>query len=252
MNIIIFGATGGIGKALAERLHAQKEALFLSARHEPRLASLAGQTGSSCRSADTCDSLQVDRVFKEAQVKLSQIDGVAYCVGSLLLKPAHLTTDEEFREVLDVNLTGAFYVLRAAAKAMMSSGGSIVFVSSAAARTGMMNHEAIAAAKAGLMGLALSAAATYAPRGIRVNAVAPGMVETPLTESLLKNPAARSMSESLHALKRIGKPEEVASMIEWLLKPENSWVTGQVFGIDGGLATLKPRPESVSRQGGIR
>jgi NAD(P)-dependent dehydrogenase (short-subunit alcohol dehydrogenase family) len=124
---------------------------------------------------------------------------------------------------------------------MMASGGSIVLCSTAAARAGFANHEAIAAAKAGVIGLTLSAAATYAPRNIRVNCVAPGLVDTPLAARITANPAALQASTAMHALGRIGRPEDVASAIAWLLNPENSWVTGQVLGVDGGLASLKPR-----------
>jgi NAD(P)-dependent dehydrogenase (short-subunit alcohol dehydrogenase family) len=124
---------------------------------------------------------------------------------------------------------------------MMQDGGSIVLVSTAAARIGIANHEAIAAAKAGILGLTLSAAATYAGRRIRVNAVAPGLVETPLSERITRSEANRKASEAMHALGRLGKPGDVASLMAWLLDPENEWVTGQVFGVDGGLATLRSR-----------
>ena len=117
--------------------------------------------------------------------RYGRIDGVVNCVGSLLLKPAHLTSDKEWDATLINNLHSAFYVLREAARIMMKGGGgSIVLISSAAARVGLANHEAIAAAKAGILGLTLSAAATYASKGIRVNAVAPGLVRTPMTERI--------------------------------------------------------------------
>jgi 3-oxoacyl-[acyl-carrier protein] reductase len=124
---------------------------------------------------------------------------------------------------------------------MMQAGGSIVLSSSAAARVGLANHEAIAAAKAGVIGLMLSAAASYAPRGIRVNCVAPGLVRTPLTARTTANEASLAASTGMHALGRIGEPEDVAAAIAWLLDPAQGWVTGQVIGVDGGLATVRPR-----------
>jgi NAD(P)-dependent dehydrogenase (short-subunit alcohol dehydrogenase family) len=124
---------------------------------------------------------------------------------------------------------------------MMKTGGSVVLVSSAVARAGLANHEAIAAAKAGIVGLALSAAASYASRQIRVNCVAPGLVRTPLTARLTANEASMKGSMAMHPLGRIGEPEEVAAAIAWFLDPAQSWVTGQVLGIDGGLATLRTR-----------
>lgn len=111
----------------------------------------------------------------------------------------------------------------------------------AAARAGFANHEAIAAAKGGVIALTMSAAATYGGRNIRVNCVAPGLVETPLTARITGNDAARTASQAMHALGRIGKPEDIASAIAWLVDPENSWVTGQVIGVDGGLGTVRSK-----------
>jgi len=164
------------------------------------------------------------------------------CCGSILLKPAHLTTSAEWSQTLSANLSTAFHVVRAAATRMMrSGGGSIVLMSSAVAQRGMINHEAIAAAKAGVVGLAQSAAATYARYNIRVNCVAPGLTRTPLTESLTRNEASLKASAALHPLGRIGEPHEVASAVAWLLDPEQSWLTGQVIAVDGGLSSVQPR-----------
>lgn len=137
-------------------------------------------------SVDACMALAVNHY--------GRLDGVANCVGSLLLKPAHLTSAAEWHATLATNLGSAFATVRAAARAMMKTGGSIVLVSSVAARLGLANHEAIAAAKAGVGGLVISAAAAYAARGIRVNAVAPGMVRTPLTARLTQSEAALKRS----------------------------------------------------------
>ena len=123
----------------------------------------------------------------------------------------------------------------------MKEGGSVVLISSAAALAGLANHEAIAAAKAGIIGLVQSAAATYANIGLRVNAVAPGMVETSLTQQLTASPVMLKASIAMHALGRIGRPADIVNGINFLLNPENNWITGQVLAIDGGLSHVRPR-----------
>jgi NAD(P)-dependent dehydrogenase (short-subunit alcohol dehydrogenase family) len=155
-----------------------------------------------------------------------------------------LTSESDWQATLTSNLTTAFATVHAGVKSMMETGGSIVLVSSVAARIGLANHEAIAAAKAGIIGLTLAAAASYAERGIRVNCVAPGLVRTPLTARLTANEASLKASAAMHPLGRIGEPSDVASAMAWLLDPAHGWITGQVFGIDGGLATLRMRGKS--------
>lgn len=185
---------------------------------------------------DAADFEAVERVFKD----VGEIDGVVNFAGSLLLKPAHLTSKEDFDEVVSASLTTAFAAVRAAGK-MMKKGGSVVLISSATAMEGLANHEAIAAAKAGVIGLTLSAAATYAPQNLRFNAIAPGLVETKLTKTVTSNEMSRRYSQEMHALKRLGSPEDVARAICFLLAPENNWITGQVLGIDGGLSSVRPK-----------
>lgn len=245
----VIGATGGIGAALCRRLAAQGAKLFLGARDEAKLNALATEikgetqaaTQATTMSIDATQSESVDAFIANAIATFGQLDGVVNCVGSILLKPAHITTNDEWDFTLRQNLNSAFYVLRAATKAMQGRGGSVVLMSSAAGRTGLSNHEAIAAAKAGVIGLTLSAAASYAPRGVRVNCVAPGLVATPMTARITGNEASLKASAAMHALGTIGTPEDVASAIAWLLDPANNWVTGQIIGVDGGLATVRPR-----------
>ena len=238
---VILGATGGIGSALARRLAASGSRLVVAGRDEDKLAALADETGAVACAFDATDLASVARCIATGVERHGGIDGVANCVGSLLLKPAHLTSLEEWNSTLAVNLTSAFATVRAAARAMLRSGGSIVLVSSAAAQVGLANHEAIAAAKAGVTGLALAAAASYAPHGIRVNCVAPGLVRTPLTARLTASEAGLKTSTAMHPLGRIGEPDDVAAALAWLLDPAQSWVTGQVLGVDGGLANIRPR-----------
>lgn len=244
-NVLILGATGGIGSALARQLATLGYGLSLAARSSDRLEALATELKAHAGPVDATDSASVEACVDRAFAQLGPLHGVVNCVGSLLLKPAHSTTDEDWAGVLAVNLNSSFYVLRAAASRMMrTGGGSIVMLSSAVAQRGMINHEAIAAAKAGVVGLAQSAAATYARYNLRVNCVAPGLTRTPLTESLTSHEASMKASAALHPLGRIGAPEEVASAIRWFLDPQQSWVTGQVLAVDGGLSSVQARAAS--------
>jgi 3-oxoacyl-[acyl-carrier protein] reductase len=185
---------------------------------------------------DATDFDAVTAVFQQA----GNLDGVVNCSGSLFLKAAHMTSKEQYLSVIDASLTTAFATVRAAGK-HMTNGGSVVLVSSAAAMEGLANHEAIAAAKAGIIGLTLSAAATYAASNLRFNAVAPGLTETPMTTALTANDTSRKFSEAMHALGRLGKPEDVARAIVFLLDPANNWITGQVLAVDGGLSRVRPK-----------
>jgi 3-oxoacyl-[acyl-carrier protein] reductase len=116
-----------------------------------------------------------------------------------------------------------------------------VLVSTAATRVGLANHEAIAAAKGGIEGLVRAAAATYASAGIRINAIAPGLVKTPMTQRLWEDPQIAQASVQMHALGRLGEPGDIARAIAFLVDPANSWITGQVLGVDGGLGSIVPR-----------
>lgn len=238
---LVIGAGGGVGTALARRLHARGDTVVLAGRTEAPVAAVARELGVDHHVVDASDLGAVDDLVATIVDRHSRIDGVASCAGSLLLKPAHLTTADEWSEVLATNLTTAFAVVRAAAPAMRRDGGSIALVTSAAAQTGIANHEAIAAAKAGVIGLVRSAAATYGARGVRVNAVAPGLVRTSMTERLTANEAQADASRQMHVLGRLGEPDDVASALAWLLEPANDWVTGQVLGVDGGLGQVRTR-----------
>ena len=236
MKYVITASYGGTGSALTRRLAVKGHELLLIGRNGDKLAALSAEVNAQYVVTDLTN---LEAVEAAAQA-FGPIDGIVNCAGSILLKPAHITTEAEFQETLDTNLKTAFIALRAGVK-NMPSGGSVVLISTAAARLGYANHEAIAAAKAGVMGLALSAAATYAARNIRVNCVAPGLVDTPLASRITGNEAALKVSTAMHALNRIGKPEDIASMIDFLLDPSNSWITGQVFGVDGGLGTIRAK-----------
>ncbi len=227
-RFLVIAASSGIGQAAFSLLTSAGHSVFTTARDTSKVTPDA--------LLDATDFDAVDAVFRQA----GELDGVVNCSGSLLLKSAHLTSKEQYQDVIDASLTTAFATVRAAGK-HMSKGGSVVLVSSAAAMEGLANHEAIAAAKAGILGLTLSAAASYAGQNLRVNAVAPGLTQTPLTASLTGNETTRKYSESMHALGRLGTPEDIARAIVFLLDPANNWITGQVLAVDGGLSRVRPK-----------
>lgn len=238
LNFVVLGAAGGIGAETCRRLRVNGANLWLGGRNEERLASLADELNCSFGVLDATNIEQVEESVASAADSLGDLHGIVNCVGSILLKPAHRTTPDEWQETLATNLTSAFATVRAGFNTMRKQGGSVVLVSTAAARIGLPNHEAIAAAKAGVIGLMQSAAASYASHGLRINAVAPGLVKTGLTKRIWSHEKTAEASRKMHPLHRLGEPTDIASMIDWLLQRENDWVTGQVFGVDGGLGTL--------------
>ncbi|MEM7048792.1 MAG: SDR family oxidoreductase [Acidobacteriota bacterium] len=237
----ILGATGAVGRALAHRLSRDGAHVVVAGRNLAELEELADEVAGVPLRVDGRDFDQVAAAFEEAQNLPGNFVGAANCAGSILLKPAHLTTARDLDDTLATNLGTAFAVVRAAGRAFRRGGGSVVLVSSAAASIGLANHEAIAAAKAGIEGLTRSAAATYATSGIRFNAVAPGLVDSKMSRRIVDNPKALEASLALHPVGRVGRPEEIADVMAWLLSPAGSWVSGQVWGIDGGLGRLKTR-----------
>ena len=227
-NYLVIAASSSIGQAVVHALIAQGDTVFTTAQDNSKIQPNA--------LLDATDFDAVNEVFKQA----GPINGVVNCAGSLLLKSAHSTSKEQFQAVIGSSLTTAFATVRAAGM-HMKGGGSVVLISSAAALIGLANHEAIAAAKAGIIGLAQSAASTYANLNLRFNVVAPGMTDTPLTAQLISNAVAFKASKALHALDRIGAPEDISRAILFLLDPQNNWITGQVLAVDGGLSRVRPK-----------
>ena len=227
-NFLVIAASSSIGQAVVTDLRGQNHKVFTTARDNTKI--------DPDFILDATDFEAVDNVFKQC----GDIDGVVNCSGSLLLKSAHLTTKDQYQAVINASVTTSFATVAAAGKNMVK-GGSVVLISSAAAITGIANHEAIAAAKAGVIGLSLSAAATYASMNLRFNVIAPGLVQTSLTSSITSNELSRNFSQSMHALGRLGLPQDVARAIVFLLDPQNNWITGQTLSVDGGLAHIKSK-----------
>ncbi|MEM1056425.1 MAG: SDR family oxidoreductase [Bacteroidota bacterium] len=243
---VLLGGSGGIGSALARRLREAGDTVILGARDAQKLSALAGEIGAEAFTLDATEYAQVEALVKGAAERHGRVDGVVNLVGSIDLKPAHAMSVEAFQQVLQLNLHTAFYAVKAAASVMTKNrdprGGAVVLMSSVAARYGLANHEAVASAKAGIEGLVRAAAATYAGRGIRVNAVAPGLVRTPLAGRLVASEQAVEASAAMHPIGRIGEPQDLVGALALLLDREQAgWITGETISVDGGFAHARPR-----------
>lgn len=242
--VLVLGAYGGLGQTASRHLTDCGYRVICAGRDADKLRAFAAEIDCPFVQVDAGNFDEMGRCFEEASKCFGSLHGVVNAVGILLLKPAHTTTEEDWLSVITNNLTSSFACVKYGSKALMAKGGSIVLVSSAAAFAGLPNHDAIAAAKGGVSALARSAAATYARQNIRVNCVAPGMMKTPMTKSVTDNALQLEASIEMHALGRIGTPEDIAPAIEWLISDKSSWVSGEVLKIDGGLASLKRKSQA--------
>ena len=241
-NHIIGGITGGIGSKLAKALIADGHKVAGFARDKDKLSQFAQK--NICRTL-SCDATRPEKVTETIQTlieELGSIDTYTHAIGSIFLKPAHLTTDADWMRTLEANLHSAFYALRSVSKIMSKQGsGSCLFFSTAAAQTGIANHEAIAAAKGGVEAMVRSAAASYSTRGIRINAIAPSLTDTPLSQSIVGNTQALEISKRMHPLGSIGQADDVASLAAWIHSENAQFVTGQTFVVDGGISSIVPK-----------
>jgi len=243
--VLIAGVTGGIGSDVARRLAHSDWQVAGYARGADKLAALQTELPAlHTVVADATQPAEVEAAVKSTIERFGRLDAYIHAVGSILMKPAHLTSLADWHRVIDLNLNSAFYGLKSAVLPMQAQGGgSIVLISSVAAQAGLPNHEAIAAAKGGVNGLVLAAAASYANKNVRVNAVAPGLVDTPMAAALLGSEQARQFSEKMHPLGKVGRAANVGSLIAWLVSADADWVTGQIWSVDGGMAHLRPKPK---------
>lgn len=239
-NYLLIAGNSSIGQECAKLMIEGNHQVIITGRNAEKTAKIANELGVNFKILNVSNFDEVDQIFANVKEEFGEINGVANFSGSLFLKPAHLTSQKDYDLVVADNLTTSFAVVRASAK-HMSNGGSVVLLSSAVAKVGMANHEAIAAAKAGIIGLALSAAASYASNDLRFNVIAPGLTDTELTKSITNNENSLKLSTSMHALGKIGKAKDIASGVLFFLLPENNWITGQVLCIDGGLSNVRPK-----------
>lgn len=225
---LIVGGTSGIGNALVKQLSAAGNNVIVASREEKNIAGLSNVTFQ-----------QLD-VNEEVQLDLPEsIDGIAYCPGSINLKPFHRIKEEDFMAEFQLNALGAVKVIQhALPKLKKAESASIVLFSTVAVQTGLTFHTSIAMAKGALEGLGRSLASELAPK-IRVNLVAPSLTDTPLANSLLSSDEKRKANADRHPLKKVGTSEDIANAAMYLLTDQSAWMTGQVLHVDGGMSRLK-------------
>lgn len=235
---LITGASGGVATALAARLRTAGWRLALVSRTPLEVPE--GELGIV---ADVATEAGAEQALATASAAFGQPpDAVAHCAGAILVAPIGRTTEAQYRACLAANLDSAFFVARAYAPRVPPSGrpGALLFFSSVAAGIGVANHAAIAMAKGGIEGLVRSLAADFSGAGLRVNAIAPGLMRTPATERMLANAASAKAIAAQYPLGRHGEAGDAAALGAFLLSDEAGWITGQVVGLDGGFQAVRP------------
>lgn len=235
--MIIVGATGYTGAALAKSFAKEDIQCHLISRNEEELKKLAlenGQNYSVC--SDVANFQNVEESLKD--VENDKISGFAYCIGSIVLKAFQTTKPEDFTNTFNLNVMGAIHFIKKLQKQLSENNGSIVLFSTVAVDRGFNMHSVISAAKGAIQGLTTSLAAEFAPK-IRVNCIAPSITQSKMAKPILDNLRIAEQIPTKHAMKRVGKPEDLAEIAKFLLLPNSSWITGQVFHVDGGKINLE-------------
>ena len=229
---LIFGATGSVGSSLAEQLNSGND-VHLVARNESEVKVISEKLGCSYTVADVLEDGFIEKVKSD----ISDIKGVAYCVGSIDLKPLRMVTEADMNKCMKLNLYSAIEAIKGFQESLKKNKGSVVLFSTVAAQRGFTNHTIIASAKAAVEGLTVTLAAEFAPN-IRVNCIAPSLSKSKIAEPMLKNPAVAEGIAKAHPLKRLGEGKDSATLAKFLITEDSSWVTGQIIAVDGGRSKL--------------
>ena len=232
---IIFGATGAIGSSLAQQLKKSGQDAHLVSRNEEELKSLSENLDFTFTVADVLEDGFIDKI--KSDTAEFDISGLAYCIGSIDLKPLKRVTESDLNQCMKLNLYSAIEAIKGFQDDLKKNHGSIVLFSSIAAQKGFTNHTIIASAKAAIEGLTVTLAAEFAP-SIRVNCIAPSLTDSKISQSMLKSEVVAAALAKAHPLKRLGNGEDSASLAKFLLSDESSWMTGQIIGVDGGRSKL--------------
>ncbi len=230
---LVVGATGSIGSNLAEQLTASGKEVHLVGRNDIQTQSLAKKLNCNFTIADVLEDNFVDKIKSNIQ----DVKGVAYCVGSIDLKPLRMVNENDFNKCMKLNLYSVVNLIKGFQESLKKNKGSIVLFSTVAAQRGFTNHSIIASTKAAVEGLTVSLAAEFAPN-VRVNCIAPSLTNSKIAEPMLKNKVLADGIAKAHPLKRLGEGKDSASLAKFLISEESSWITGQIIAVDGGRSRL--------------
>jgi len=230
---LIFGATGSIGSNLATQLFNSNQNIHLVARNEQEVKTLSEKFKCTYSVADVLE----DNFIEKVKSQISEVKGIAYCVGSIDLKPFRMVNEQDFNKCMKLNLYSAVEAIKGYQESLKKNKGSVVLFSTVAAQRGFTNHAIIASTKAAVEGLTVSLAAEFAPN-IRVNCIAPSLTNSKIAEPMLKNKALADGIAKAHPLKRLGEGKDSASLAKFLITEDSSWVTGQIIAVDGGRSKL--------------
>ena len=230
---LIFGATGSVGSSLAEQLKNSGNDVHLVARNESEVKAIGDRLGCSHTIADVLE----DGFIEKVKTDINDIKGIAYCVGSIDLKPLKMVTEADLNKCMKLNLYSAIEAIKGYQESLKKNKGSVVLFSTVAAQRGFTNHTIIASAKAAVEGLTVTLAAEFAP-SIRVNCIAPSLSKSKIAEPMLKNISIAEGIAKAHPLKRLGEGKDSASLAKFLITEESSWITGQIIAVDGGRSKL--------------
>ena len=230
---LIFGATGSVGSSLAEQLKNSGSDIHLVARNESEVKAIAEKLSCSYTVADVLEDGFIEKVKSD----INDIKGIAYCVGSIDLKPLRMVTEQDLNKCMKLNLYSAIEIIKGYQESLKKNKGSIVLFSTVAAQRGFTNHTIIASAKAAIEGLTVTLAAEFAPN-IRVNCIAPSLTKSKIAEPMLKNTTIAEGIAKAHPLKRLGEGKDSAALAKFLITEESSWITGQIIAVDGGRSKL--------------
>jgi NAD(P)-dependent dehydrogenase (short-subunit alcohol dehydrogenase family) len=230
---LIFGATGSVGSSLAEQLKNSGNDIHLVARNESEVKAIAEKLGCTYTVVDVLEDGFIEKVKSD----INEIKGIAYCVGSIDLKPLRMVTEADMNKCMKLNLYSAIEAIKGYQESLKKNKGSVVLFSTVAAQRGFTNHTIIASAKAAVEGLTVTLAAEFAPN-IRVNCIAPSLSKSKIAEPMLKNPVIAEGIAKAHPLKRLGEGKDSAALARFLITGESSWITGQIIAVDGGRSKL--------------